>query len=88
VVTTFEAAWRWHKDTPPVELPLVSSAVAAFIGLLVDQLFEASIASVHLGTAFWFLIAAQVARASAPATTDRSEQTHAGLFTSIYQHLP
>jgi uncharacterized protein (TIGR03492 family) len=70
-------AWQRYKSTPPEELPLVSAVFAAFIGLIVDQQFEASIVSVHLGTAFWFLIAAQVARTPQSAAADAFGQTPA-----------
>ncbi len=72
-LATCWAAGRWWKNTPPEELPLTSAVIASFIGLLVNQQFEASIVSVNLGTGFWFLVAVRVALASQPRTIDRRE---------------
>ncbi len=84
VLAMFSATRRLYRNTPPGELPLTSAVIATFIGLLVNQQFEASIVSVHLGTAFAFLLAAQAAGALELRTIDRREGDNADSSTSAH----
>ncbi len=61
ILITLRAAWRWYAAAPLDEVPLVGAVLASFIALLVNQQFEATIVSVHLGAGFWLLIAIQSA---------------------------
>ncbi len=52
------AGWRWHSaSTSQPEIIMSATIFSAFLATLVQQMFDGTVLSVHLGTALWFLIA-------------------------------
>lgn len=67
------AAWRWRTASQAASEIMLSAAIfAALLGLIVNQLFDGTILSVHLSSGLWFLIA--IVAAHAP----QDRRPHAG----------
>lgn len=50
--------WRWYAQSAPTwNTPISAAILSALLGMMVNQLFDGTIISVHLGTGLWFLIA-------------------------------
>jgi len=57
--------WKWHQRARAnVERVQSASILALLIGTLVNQVFDATLMSVHLGVGLWFLAA--IVAASSP----------------------
>lgn len=73
VIAAVIAGWRWYAGgRMQGETVTDVTVLSAFLGAMVDQLFDGTMISVHLGTGMWFLVAILVAfgsgrRGSAPS---------------------
>lgn len=73
VVTAIVLGWRWYaRSTLKSDTVVTAAAFAAFSGMMVHQLFDGTMISVHLSTGMWFLMAMFAAGA---ATSDRQSGT-------------
>ncbi len=58
VVWAIVAGWQWYgASSAPQERILSAAILSAFAGMMVQQLFDGTILSVHLGAGFWFFVA-------------------------------
>ncbi len=58
ILWTLVAGWRWRATSSGQADRIASVTVlSAFLGLLVHQMFDGTVLSVHLGAGLWFLIA-------------------------------
>ncbi|MDR7483385.1 MAG: O-antigen ligase family protein [Armatimonadota bacterium] len=62
------AAWRWMSRSPPgaAERATATALLAAIVTLLVHQLFDGTVLSVHVGFGFFALLALAAAREGRP----------------------
>ncbi len=76
VLWTVVAAWQWRAASmAPTDRILSATILATFVGLVVHQLFDGTILTVHLGVGLWFLVAI--------ATAFRPDRTHRGSLTEV-----
>ncbi len=74
VVSAGVAGWRWRATSRSRPDIVLSAAIfSAFLGTLVQQMFDGTIISVHLGIAFWFLVAILAAFRPEPETAPVKE---------------
>ncbi|MDR7550727.1 MAG: O-antigen ligase family protein [Armatimonadota bacterium] len=66
LVETFRLGWRWQARAEGATRGLGLALLAALAGMLVHQLFDGTLLSVHLGAGMWMLMAVLV---SAPDPT-------------------
>lgn len=65
IVAAAALGWRWYTRSGTRSHTILSASVlAAFFGMMVHQLFDGTVISVHLGTGMWFLIAILAAGAA------------------------
>lgn len=65
VVAAAALGWQWYaRSSTQVHTVLSATLLAAFFGMIVHQLFDGTVISVHLGTGMWFLIAILAAGAA------------------------
>jgi hypothetical protein len=58
LVQTFRLGWKWRTAAPTDgERALRTSVLAALAGILVHQIFDGTLISVHLGAGMWMLMA-------------------------------
>ncbi len=54
----FVAGWQWRAaSASPVEIIMAATILSTFLGVMVHQLFDGTLISVHLGTGLWFFVA-------------------------------
>ncbi len=78
IVWAIAEGWHWYTGSAsPHEALMSATVLAAFAGMLVHQLFDATMMSVHVGAGLWLLVAT-LAGAPHPAHASRASSAPDG----------